>query len=445
MVKHNKARIHPELSHINIIKWWLTGLLLFLPFQRKIVKGMVLWSRELSSFISYLDEITIIVLLPLSMYKFYKSREFPDRLYLILLLPVFMFCISGLISGMVNGNSVFVTILGVFDYIKNFLVIFIFAAFFRDFGEFKKFFRLLMIVAVFLGVIALIQEVRELVYRYILGNDVVDTGFYFSSWRLGIYRAPSLMHNANIFGLYCLLMLTVYLCMSQNFKIPVIIPLLAGVFMSVSRLVYMGFLFLCGLQLLKGRKWFLALLVPVLVLLLIMFFYHEFNISKFMNIDKQVFESNTGFVNYKIDAKKTAMNIWKDHFLLGAGPGMFGGVVSIKYKSDVYEQYNLSRDTKQLIFEVGSIDQFWPQALAEMGIIGSAAFVSILISLVIILLILRIWATSDEVGGLFTGLVVITILIFIYSLYTGLNITSILFTYSAFVGMGVGSENPYYK
>jgi hypothetical protein len=438
-------KIHTQSSHINIIKWWLTGLLLFLPFQRRIVKGLILWSRELSTIISYLDEITIIILLPLSMYKFYKSREFPDRLYLILLLPVFVFCIIGFISGLANGNSVLVTALGIFDYIKNFLVIFIFAAFFRDFGVFKKIFNLMLIVAVFLGIIALTQEVREIVYRYILGNEAIDTGFYFSSWRLGIYRAPSLMHNANIFGLYCLLMLTVYLCMSKKVKISLIIPLLAGVLLSVSRLVYIGFLFLSGLQLLKGRKWFLALLVPVLILLLIMFSYHEFNMAKFVNIDKQVFESNTGFVNYRTDAKKTAMDIWKDHVLLGAGPGMYGGVVSVKYKSDIYERYSFSRDTKRLLFEVGSIDQFWPQVLAELGIIGSATFVVILISLIIILLILRIWATSEEVGGLFSGLVVITVLIFIYSLYTGLNITSILFTYSAFVGMGVGSESPYYK
>jgi hypothetical protein len=438
-------KIHNKSLHINLIKWWLTGLLLFLPFQRRIVKSLILWNRELSTLVSYLDEITIIVLLPISIISIYKSREFPDRLYIILLLPVFIFCIAGFISGMANGNSVIVTVLGIFDYIKNFLVIFIFAAFFRDFGEFKGIFRLMLVIAVLLGVIALIQETRELASRYILGSDVVDTGFYFSSWRLGIYRAPSLMHNANIFGLYCLLMLTVYLCMSQKLKISVMIPLLAGIFMSVSRLVYTGFVFVSGLQLLKGRKWFLALLVPVLVLLLVMFSYHEFNISKFMNIDKQVFDSNKGFAFYRADTKNTAMSIWKDHVLLGAGPGMFGGVVSVKYKSDIYEQYSFSKDTKRLIFEVGSIDQFWPQALAELGIIGSAAFVLILISLIIILLILRIWATSDEVAGLFVGLVVITVLIFIYSLYTGLNITSILFTYSAFVGMGVGSESPYYK
>jgi hypothetical protein len=428
-----------------LIKWWLGGLLLFLPFQRKIVKALILWSKELSTIISYMDEITIIVFLPLAMVKFFKSREFPDRLYLILLLPVFVFCVTGFISGMSNGNPVFVTVLGIFDYLKNFLVIFVFAAFFRDFGEFKKIFHLLLIVAVLLGAIAIIQEIREVTYRYIIGRDVVNTGFYFSSWRLGIYRAHSLMHNANIFGLYCLLMLTVYLCMNRKVKILVIIPLLAGVIMSVSRLVYTGLIFLSGLQIFKGKRWFFALFVPVLILLIIMFYYHEFNMSRFVNIDKQVFDSNTGFLNYRMETRDTAMNIWKDHKLLGAGPGMYGGVVSVKFRSDIYDQYSLSKDTMQQLVEVGSIDQFWPQALAELGIVGSVTFVAVLISLIIILLILRIWATSDEVGGLFSGLVVITILICIYSLYTGLNITSILFTYSAFVGMGVGSESPYYK
>jgi hypothetical protein len=176
-----------------------------------------------------------------------------------------------------------------------------------------------------------------------------------------------------------------------------------------------------------------------------MFAYHEFNISKFVNIDKQVFDNNKGFINYRIETRETAMKIWKDHILLGAGPGMFGGVVSVKYSSDIYKQYSITHDTKQQLNEVRSIDQFWPQILAELGVVGSVTFIVMLISLVIILLILRIWATSDEVGGLFSGLVVITVLIFIYSLYTGLNITSILFTYSAFVGMGLGCEIPHYK
>ncbi len=428
----------PMVSYKNIIRWWLTGILILLPFQRKLVKSIVLWSNELSAFISYLDEITIVIFLPLVIREFYKNREIPNRLYLILLSPILVLSISGLIYSIVNGNSLFITPLSTFDYIKNFLVIFIYAVFFREFSEFKKTFRLLLIVAVFLGIIAFIQEFWAMTSRFILEKDVSDINYLLTknlspkdSWRFGIYRAPSLMHNSNMLGLYILLILTIYLCIEKKVNFAVLTSLFAGIFLSISRMVYMGFVFMAGVQIFRGRRWFIPLVVIPIVILL-------FSMSPLSKFDMTEGQQQRGFITYREYTRHKAIEVWKDHPFWGVGPGMFGGVVSIKTQSPVYDEYNFSKEAKTMVKSWKSLDQFWPQLLAEMGIMGTILFAGFFISLFITFFILRRWAASEEMRGLFTGLAAFVIVILIYSLGSGLNITSILFTYCAIAGMGLG-------
>lgn len=457
MIHRNMKKVFSEAIFVNLVRWWLMGILIFLPFQRNIAKSIVLWSSELSAFISYLDEITIVIFLLLAIREFYKNREIPNRLYLILLFPIFFLTMSGFISGLVNKNSLFITALGTFDYIKNFLVIFIYAAFFKEFDKLKKIFRLLLLVAVFLGAVALIQELWATASRYILGKDIYDRGIYFlrhtlsedapgffkDLWRFGIYRASSLMHHPNILGLYCLLILTIYLSMVKKVNFAVLISLFTGIFVSVSRMVYMCFVFIIGLQIFRYRKWLFTL---VLIPLVIVFFYMSFlldiseqkDMSEFMKKEDSVFFYK---IPYRAYAGEKAMEVWKDNSFWGVGPGMFGGVVSIIFQSPVYEEYDFDFIGMRALRNYRSLDQFWPQILAEMGIIGAVGFAGLLISLFITLFILRQRAASDEIKGLFTGITAFIMVILIYTIGSGLNITSVLFTFSAFAGMGLGCSN----
>jgi len=425
-----------------ITRYWLFVILIFLPFQRNVVKLLSPFSKELSHLIGYLDEITVIVFIPLAMLKFYKERRFPDRLFMILLSPIVIFSIFGFVSGLSNGNSLFVTSLGIFDYIKNFIVLFIYASFIKDLKDFKRIFRLLLIITVFLGIVAILQELWALSGRYIF-QSIKD--FNNPSWRLGIFRTSSLMHNPNVFGLYCLIILTIYLSMADKPRYRYSIPLISGILTSVSRMAYTGFLILGISQIHKGRRWFVGVLVLLIVLMIVIFSIEDINILKYLNIERQLLlYGDKDLINFRNTARDTALAIWKEHFLLGAGPGSYGGIVSIRYNPALYEKHSLSEEFMGYARGLGSIDQFWPQVLAECGIIGALSFAALLVALIVMLLILKIWSSSEEVSGLFTGLVIITLIIFIYSLYTGLNITSILFTYSAIVGMAVGSESQHY-
>ncbi len=95
----------------NLSRGWLTGILLFLPFQESIIR-YILKSRL--GFIKYLDEITVAIFLLPAIARLYNKKEIFDKVYLFLLLPIFCFSVVGLISGTVSGNSLLVTVLGTY-------------------------------------------------------------------------------------------------------------------------------------------------------------------------------------------------------------------------------------------------------------------------------------------------------------------------------------------
>jgi len=174
-------------------------------------------------------------------------------------------------------------------------------------------------------------------------------------------------------------------------------------------------------------------IIPIAVIL--------FSISSLSEFDMTEGRKKRGFITYREYTRDKAIEIWKDHPFWGVGPGMFGGAVSVIFKSHFYEEYNFLPMPKSLLKQYQGIDQFWPNLLAEMGIIGIVSFAGLLISLFIAFFVLRKSATSDEMRGLFTGLTIITIVIIIYTFSTTLKLTSLFFTYSAFAGMGLGCIN----
>jgi hypothetical protein len=58
-----------------MVKWWLVGILIILPFQINIATLVAKKSIKLSSLIHNLDELTIIVFLLLAIREHYKNRR----------------------------------------------------------------------------------------------------------------------------------------------------------------------------------------------------------------------------------------------------------------------------------------------------------------------------------------------------------------------------------
>ena len=443
-------------SYTGTVRWWLTAVLLFLPFQNITTKSVEVVNSTLSTYINRLDEATMIFFFPLAMVELYRNRELKNILYVILFIPILVFCISGAASGMINGNRLVVTALGIIDYIKIFLFIFIYAAFFRDFSEFRRVFNLLLIVAVFLGIVAFLQEIWALALKYILERNIYDRRNYLlgdipvmvyrkviiDHWRFGIFRAPSLVRNPNTLGFYSLFILTIYLSIRKKKNPAVFISLLTGIVVSVSRKVYMELIFLAIVQAVKDRK---KIAVPFIILTVMFFFIMSFIVDfnkweftvKGQYTELMSRKQYSKMISFREYFKDKSIEIWRDHPYLGIGPGMFGGVVSIMYDSPVYDEYNVQRVAKALLTRWRDPHQFWPVLLAETGIIGVVSFVALFASLFLILFLLRKRAVSDEMRGLFTGLTVFTAIILIHSFSSSIKEVIILM-YFALLGIGLG-------
>jgi hypothetical protein len=421
---------------------WLIGILLLLPFQLTVAGNTF-------RAVDYFDEITVALFLPFAIVKLINDERIFNWYFIIILISLTAIAVSGAVSGMVNRNSLLVSALGTFDYLKNFFVIIIYAAFFKENIQWKKILDYLVIVAAILGGVALLQEIWALGYHYMLGNDIYHSGNYILKnlpsnawqyqdlWRFGIYRASSFMHHSNALGLYFVLVLSMYLFTVKKVNPGTFSLLFIGIFVSVSRIVYTLFLLLGGVQIFKGKRWLTLPAVPILVLCILMSSLPDFDMSQAVK-GKLKKED----VHFRMYAKDKAMEVWRDDPLFGVGPGMFGGVVSIIFDSPIYKKHDFSEKWFNYMKPFRSLDQFWPQALAELGVVGTTLIAVLLISIFFTLFGVRKKAKDDDTRNLLAGLALATLMIFVYTMGSGLNDTSFLFTYSAFVGIGLGNENP---
>ena len=433
-----------------LVKTWLVSILVILPFQMKIADCLSNWSIKLSTLFHYLDEFTVIFFLVLSIGEFYKKKALLNRSFLFLLTPLVLFAVSGLAAGFKNGNSLSITLLGTFDYIKNFLVIFIYAAFFRDFHEFKKIFRLLLLVALLLGAVALIEFLWAMGSVYILGKNIADPTAYFLFklpsdnittlrmfyWRFGIFSTSSLTNHTYTLGLYCLLIVTIYLYVAKRARIALLILLFSGSIASVSRMVYAGLLFVISIRAYnKGKRWAVLLLLIIVLAGALLINYDGPDLD-LLDLSKGSIINNTDQNPIRPYTRYKALEIWKDHPIWGVGPGMFGGIVASKYRSYIYDEYNVLN--QNYIFKVGNIEQFWFQIMPETGIIGTLIFGSFFIMLLIFIRKLRKQTNNEETRGLLSALYLFVFCILFYSIGSGINIAPVLFTFCALVGIGAG-------
>ncbi|MEW6601241.1 MAG: O-antigen ligase family protein [Nitrospirota bacterium] len=360
-----------------------------------------------------------------------------------------LFALCGLASGIFNGNSLSVTVLGTFDYLKNFLVIFIYAAFFRDAYKLKKIFNLLLKVAVLLGIVALMQFAWAMTSVHIFGKEIADKSVYIFTaapvndvdeiWRNGIFRAPSLTYHNYILGLFNLLIFTIYAFTAVRVEVKTLIPVVFGVISSVARMAYGGFIFVVSMLVFRRHKRFLPVLLCVLLVMSsIIIFYYSSQVEWITDLRGLQDQVKSDYENIRLYSMLKSLEIWQDHPNLGVGPGTFGGATAFKYNSSVNRVYNVKLGYLE---KIGSIELFWFQILAEMGIAGALLFFNLIIFLFLMLYKLREQTVSHDMKNLFSALIVFIPCILIYTIGSGINIAPVFFTYCAFVGIGMGCRD----
>ena len=160
--------------------------------------------------------------------------------------------------------------------------------------------------------------------------------------------------------------------------------------------------------------------------------YFSYNQPDIDNLDLE----KKGAITYRDFAARKGLEVWSDHPFIGAGPGMFGGAISIRFDSYLYYVYKYPIG---LLNRIGSIDQFWPQVFAEVGVIGFALYVTMLVAIIIVMLKMRQSAENNDIKNMLTALLVFALIIYAYTFGTGFNNVSVVFPYFAFIGITFGS------
>lgn len=393
--------------------------LIFLPFQQNLSKwlklSMVFWVDE------FIVSVTFTLFLLILFYSGRIVREGARLLVCLLILGV-----VGILSGLINNNRSLITINGTFDYLKNFLLIPIFCLLSIQRKNAERAYFALNNLALFLCLVAIGQEIA-----FFTGLPPEKVFAVHRDYRLGLLRPPSLMGHPNIFGLYALLFFILDFSIWRRMRWQNFI-LIVGVFLSLSRMVWVAFwagLLLVLIQSRIRKMVTLFTLVALIMAVVIPIFYVQTSVE---------IGSENYFRGYTFSK---SMEIWKDHPIFGVGPGMYGGVVSFISNSPVYAKYDFSPRWFEFASTIRSLDQFWGQILAEMGVLGTIIF------LVLIYLLwkapLRASASKDNVflKRMLSGLSAISILLFVYLFGSGLNLTPFLLTYSALLGLYLGAKD----
>ncbi len=408
---------------LNKLGWWLVfALLIILPFQSLIQNRLDIPFR-----FTWIDEVFILLCCTLSfLYILYsgKMKVACGQILATLLLVVFI----GFLSVCHNSVSHKIGIGAIFNYIKNFLPIVFFSAFFIPKNKFVLLFNILKGVAIGLCTFAIFQEVVFLlglpVEKLILPDE-----YTYTFNRYGFFRTPSLMWHPNELGIYALLFFVLNYSLTRRLQWQNII-LLSGVFLSGARTVWAAlFLALFYLLIQKNKKFVGVFFVVFIIAVSIL-------VPRAITADEVTSENY--FRKYTI---LKSLEIWQDHPLLGVGPGMYGGWTSIGFDSTVFQAYGFEQRWIEAIERSKTLDSFWFANLAEVGLLGTISFIILFIVLWYVAINNAKMTHDLYINRLLIGFSAIPIITTCFLLTQALNVTSSLLTYGILFGMILGAKD----
>jgi hypothetical protein len=381
----------------------LGALLLFLPFQ-PLAWRLVSAHPHVAAGVRWVDELALAFFLPWALRAWARrGRPLPPggRAVGIALAAFGAAC---LLSALLNAVDFLPAVLGTFDYVKGVAWLFVFAALCADRDWLRKVYRMLFVVALAGALCAVGQEV--------LGQPA---SFHVER-RLGILRVPAFFCHPNALGLYLLLFFLVEAARGTGPWRP--LALFVGLALSVSRMVHTAAAVLL-VPLVRRRRFLIAPLI----------------VSGFIAIaltGSTVREYGVTAATYRAYGMEKGLEVWRDHQVFGAGPGRFGGVVSVVTGSPLYERYPWEPKWLDFLLRLRSLDQLAPQLLAELGVVGTVAFVALYLT------ILRALWLARGTGELGPGLLLAALAIPFYVLGSGLHFACFLVTLVGLAGAHLG-------
>ncbi len=419
--KADRNMIQPSQAHTfsyrSILRHIIFVFLLFIPFQRIIFSYL-----KLPQVFNWSDEIFITVIVISGL--FYIKEI--NKLAFQFLSALAIFGVICSITGLMNGNPIFVTLLGVFDYLKNFLVIPFIGIFISKKEHLFSLYRLLHALALFFCIVAVIQF-----FCHLAGVPLSLLGEVYSLRRLGFLRVSSLLGHPNIFGFYTLLFFIIDINLYRRLRWQNVLFSL-GIFLCTSRMVWAAYAASLVLYLLPGKiRWTklkpaisVGIIVSIVVLYIVM--------------------TSTGYAHeYRVYTFIKGLKIFGEHPVWGVGPGMYGGIISLMFNSPLYETYAFSSYWYNQLQAYRSLDQFWIQSLVELGLSGTLIFLFLLFLLHYLASQGSRRARNESFISRFNeALAYMPMVVGIYLLGCGLNHAAFLLTYTALLGMAIRTAEP---
>ena len=329
----------------------LIVFILLLPFQDTL--GSILSSGNVWEWAFLADEgATLLLLLLFFVYALHSQQRVRLTGGKTLALSVIVFVVIGLLSVITSRVSWLQGAVGLYDYIKNLVVLY-------GVGvlrwERRELFVLLRGISTLVVILALAAIAGEVLAKSGLQSLLL---VQLGEQRLGLYRATPLVGhgNANYLGMYALLALTMTLLVAEKKQASKSVFPITLIFLTLSRQAWLGMVVLF----LSLRRAFIA---PMAVVLAVIFSLVWLERDLLLNPDAY----------FRLFTYMEAVKIWAAHPLLGAGPGMYGGVVSVTYGSPFYLGWPVY--FQEFLEMTRGIDAFWPALLAETGVLGFSSFV----------------------------------------------------------------------
>jgi len=398
----------------------ITLLLVFIPFQMNVQK----WLKMPAQFM-WIDEFLIVIAFilfsfNLSYYGKIKKGSF------VISLSSLLIVIVGVVSALNNSTPFIISSGAVFNYIKNFLVIPIFCLFIIPKPYILGLYKILHRLALIFCIIAILQE---MCYFLGLPVEILGASTDYVYLRFGFMRTPSLLGHPNVFGLYALLFFILDFSLYRRFRWQNML-FLSGIFLSGSRIVWVALYFSLFYLLIQKNKKIIATFILMTIAIACI-------LLPYLSTSKEV-TSETYFRRYTI---LKSIEIFKDYPIMGVGPGMYGGWITSEFTSYIFDKYQFAPQWIENIKKHRTLDCFWFQNLAEIGLLGTLSFI-------ILLIVLWMIARREAIlsNGLFrrkmlSGFSVIPIVIAAYLFTSVLNVTAFLLTYTMLFGMVLGMKD----
>ncbi len=367
---------------------------IFLIFQAAIARNMyVLGAPEnLINLIKRIDEFIWVLFIGYVLFHNYKGDTWMFRK--TKLEPVaFTFAAIGIISTLVNHNSLFWAFIAIFLALKGFIMYWITLNLSINKKEVILFFKAIIYILVFAAFVGILQFFRVPILQFGVSE------------RFGLEVAHSIFAHHGIFGSL------------MAVGIALTIGLLLGT--GEIKWAFLTIILAVGLMASSIRRSFVGLLLGLLFVFLnhkklkVQKKYMYLSIILFIGL-VAIFGQRIARITQRTEAEystSTQARYWLYYGaykiimhkpLLGEGPGKYGSFVSVLTNSNTYEKYNI------VVEDNAKMDTYWANILGEYGILG---FLTVILLLLILFGALsqgyRKNSESPFIRGLYIGYIIL--------------------------------------